>query len=115
MGRRSFHFGVLLRALACASTLTWFSAAEAAATAVQLTDSGSLYSVKVMTFRDIPFRTVIRQQYDYSCGSASLATLLHFHYGRPVGEAASWLKILIAFDLVFVLACMLAFPHTIEE
>jgi heme exporter protein B len=35
--------------------------------------------------------------------------------GRPVAEAASWLKILMAFDLVFVAACMLAFPHTIEE
>ena len=27
--------------------------------------------------RDIPFRSVVRQQYDYSCGSAALATLLH--------------------------------------
>lgn len=35
--------------------------------------------------------------------------------GRPVAEAAPWLKILLAFDIVFVAACMLAFPHTIEE
>jgi heme exporter protein B len=35
--------------------------------------------------------------------------------GRPVAEVASWLKLLVAFDLVFVAACMLAFPHTIEE
>jgi len=35
--------------------------------------------------------------------------------GRPVAEAMSWLKILLAFDIVFVAACMLAFPHTIEE
>jgi len=35
--------------------------------------------------------------------------------GRPVAEAASWLKILLAFDIVFVTACMLAFPYTIEE
>lgn len=35
--------------------------------------------------------------------------------GRPVAESASWLKILLAFDIVFVAACMLAFPHTIEE
>jgi heme exporter protein B len=35
--------------------------------------------------------------------------------GRPVAEVAEWLKILIAFDIVFVVACMLAFPFTIEE
>jgi heme exporter protein B len=35
--------------------------------------------------------------------------------GRPVMEAANWLKILLAFDLVFVAACMMAFPFTIEE
>jgi len=35
--------------------------------------------------------------------------------GRPVGEAMSWLRILIAFDIVFVVACALAFPFTLED
>ncbi|HEX6573866.1 MAG TPA: heme exporter protein CcmB [Gemmatimonadaceae bacterium] len=35
--------------------------------------------------------------------------------GRPVGEAVAWLKLLIAFDIVFVVACALAYPFTIEE
>ncbi|HEY9479611.1 MAG TPA: heme exporter protein CcmB [Gemmatimonadaceae bacterium] len=35
--------------------------------------------------------------------------------GRPVAEVASWIRILIAFDIVFVTACMLAFPFTLEE
>ena len=35
--------------------------------------------------------------------------------GRPVGEAVEWLKLLIAFDLVFVIACTLAYPFTLEE
>lgn len=35
--------------------------------------------------------------------------------GRPAAESMGWLKILLAFDLVFVAACMLAFPYTIEE
>ncbi|MGE3303036.1 MAG: C39 family peptidase [Hyphomonadaceae bacterium] len=48
--------------------------------------SGS-YSGSVMSWRDIPFRTVIRQQFDYSCGSAALATLLRFQYGVHVGES----------------------------
>jgi heme exporter protein B len=35
--------------------------------------------------------------------------------GRPVAEATSWIKVLVAFDLVFLTACMLAFPYTLEE
>jgi heme exporter protein B len=35
--------------------------------------------------------------------------------GRPVSDVASWLKLLAAFDIVFVLACVVAFPHTLEE
>jgi heme exporter protein B len=35
--------------------------------------------------------------------------------GRPVSEVAHLLKILIAFDIVFAFACMLAFPFTLEE
>jgi len=35
--------------------------------------------------------------------------------GRPVSEAMSWLRILIAFDIVFVVACAFAFPFTLED
>lgn len=35
--------------------------------------------------------------------------------GRPVGDAVAWLKLLIAFDIVFVVACTLAYPFTLEE
>ncbi len=35
--------------------------------------------------------------------------------GRPANEIVGWLKLLVAFDIVFVAACMLAFPFTIEE
>jgi uncharacterized protein len=35
----------------------------------------------------MPFRTVVRQQFDFSCGSASLETLLRYNYGRNVDEA----------------------------
>ena len=34
---------------------------------------------------------------------------------RPIAEAWPWLKILIAFDIVFIVACTLAFPFTLEE
>jgi heme exporter protein B len=35
--------------------------------------------------------------------------------GRPMSESVAWLKMLVAFDLVFLVACTLAFPYTIEE
>ena len=35
--------------------------------------------------------------------------------GRPMAEAWPWLRILIAFDIVFVTACTLAFPFTLDE
>ena len=36
--------------------------------------------------------------------------------GRPLAsEGAAWLKLLLAFDLVFVSACIVVFPFTIEE
>ncbi len=47
---------------------------------------GGDYYVGVMTWWDIPFRSVIRQRYDFSCGSAAVATLLTYHYDRPTNE-----------------------------
>jgi heme exporter protein B len=35
--------------------------------------------------------------------------------GRPPAEAWAWLRILLAFDVVFVTACALAFPYTLED
>lgn len=63
------------------------AATPEAAAQVRLNGQGGEFQVSVMSWRDIPFRTVVRQQYDYSCGSAALATLLRHHYGMHVGEA----------------------------
>ena len=35
--------------------------------------------------------------------------------GRPIAEAWPWLRILIAFDIVFITASTLAFPFTLDE
>ncbi len=40
------------------------------------------------------------------------ATLLA---GRPVSEAWDWLRVLLAFDLVFAYACTVAFPFTLDD
>ena len=44
--------------------------------------------------------------------SQSTAKLLS---GRPVAEAAAWIKLLIAFDIIFVAACTLAYPFTVDD
>ena len=35
--------------------------------------------------------------------------------GRPLAETMDWLRILIAFDLVFCWACLVVFPHTLDD
>lgn len=69
-----------------------------AAAEVRLTgpETSGNYQLQVMTWWDIPFRSVVRQRYDFSCGSAAVATLLTYHYGAPTSETmpfrAMWEK-----------------------
>jgi predicted double-glycine peptidase len=55
-------------------------------------DSGGYFRVQVKSWWEIPFRTVVRQHYDFSCGSAAVATLLTYHYGRPTDENAPFVE-----------------------
>lgn len=64
-----------------------FASAPPTAAQVRLSGEAGPATVQVMSWRDIPFRTVVRQQHDYSCGSAALATLLTYHYGMKTSEA----------------------------
>ncbi|RAK57638.1 C39 family peptidase [Phenylobacterium deserti] len=83
MRRSRTRIGFLL-----AATSLMLAAAPSGAAAQAFFNTGlGTFAAPVVSMRDMPFRTVVRQQYDYSCGSAALATLLHHHYGRPVGEA----------------------------
>jgi len=47
---------------------------------------GGAYSVPVTSIKEARFRSTIRQQYDFSCGSAAISTLLTYHYNYPVTE-----------------------------
>jgi predicted double-glycine peptidase len=42
--------------------------------------AGGVYQVPVSSVKERSFQTVMKQQYDYSCGSAAVATLLRYHY-----------------------------------
>lgn len=47
---------------------------------------GGSFSVPARSLQEAKYRSTIRQQYDYSCGSAALATLLTHHYRYAVSE-----------------------------
>lgn len=47
---------------------------------------GGAYSVPATSLREARYGATVRQQYDFSCGSAALSTLLTHHYGHAVTE-----------------------------
>lgn len=49
---------------------------------------GAGFSVPVTSLRQARFGATLRQQFDFSCGSAAVATLLTYHYAYPVSEQA---------------------------
>ena len=59
--------------------------APAGAQGLELTVGGRV-TVPVTSLKDIKFQRTLRQQYDYSCGAAALATLLSHHYHMPTLE-----------------------------
>ena len=56
------------------------------AAAIELPLGGARFEVPVSSMKQLRFNATLRQQYDFSCGSAALATLLTHHYGHPVSE-----------------------------
>jgi predicted double-glycine peptidase len=75
--------------------LTMASASIAAALVSTLTFADTMalsglasggFAVKVTSLKEAKFKTTTRQQYDFSCGSAAVATLLTHHYNYPVNE-----------------------------
>lgn len=58
---------------------------------VWLPEGGGMSSnVAVQSVAEKKFAQVVRQEYDFSCGSAALATLLTFHYEDPTDEETTF-------------------------
>jgi heme exporter protein B len=94
----------------------WALAGIAVLAAVGLVAVGTLFSAMTVNTRftelllpmlSLPFFFPI-----VIAAAQSTAKLLN---GRPVSEVTVWLEILVAYDLVFVYACTLAFPATLER
>lgn len=65
------------------------SASSAQAGTVQIpVQAGGPFNVPIVSMKEERYRSTIRQQYDFSCGSAALSTLLTYHYNYPVSEQA---------------------------
>lgn len=78
----------MLRILALTAVLGWCLTSMAASEAGETRlPGGGTFSVPVKSYTERFFDTVVRQQYDFSCGSAAVATLLTYHYDRPTTEA----------------------------
>lgn len=82
---------------ACAVAVVAFLFAAPAATAMKAevqTSPGTSYPMRLTSLKEARFRNTIRQKYDFSCGSAAVATLLTYQYGYPIDEQT-------AFDVMF--------------
>lgn len=66
------------------------SAAPVFAGDVFVTVGGISARVDVSSLAERKFETVVRQQFDFSCGSAALATILTHHYDRPITETQAF-------------------------
>ena len=72
---------VVLSALGGAPTLR-------AATMALNDNTGQTYALHISTLKEVKYRNTIHQRYDFSCGSAAVATLLTYQYNYPVNEQA---------------------------
>jgi hypothetical protein len=81
---------LLLAALSACGGRPGNGAAEPGARAPVLLDEGHTgannVAVRVTSIRERRFLTTVRQQADFSCGSAAIATLLTYHYAMPTRE-----------------------------
>ena len=58
----------------------------ARAVELELPAGGGFFGLPVASLKAMRYQGTVHQQYDFSCGSAAVATLLSYHYGYPVDE-----------------------------
>jgi hypothetical protein len=80
----------VLAAICLLGSIPSVPAAWAEGTGWVFGDMGAL-QVRLKSIKDLRlermFRTTVHQKFDFSCGSAAIATLLTYHYNRTVNEA----------------------------
>lgn len=53
---------------------------------LELPAGGGAFAPPVASLKALRYQSTVHQQFDFSCGSAAVATLLSYHYGYPVDE-----------------------------
>lgn len=62
-----------------------------ASTPVSVVGNGTgYYTVHLTSLKEARYKSTIHQRYDFSCGSAAVATLLTYQYGYPVNEQVAF-------------------------
>lgn len=56
---------------------------------LSVTPGAGPQSLRMEPFSELKYHNIVRQAYDYSCGSAALVTILNFHLGLKVTEQES--------------------------
>lgn len=86
MRRRLRHLGLAASAAVGAAVVGLLGSQPAVPGQVTIAGISTTFDVPVESMKEARFRGVIRQQYDFSCGSAAIATLLSYHYELPTSE-----------------------------
>jgi len=77
--------------IGCAVAVLLSIATESMAATIEVTPgAGSRMLLQIWSMRELKVRSVILQKYDYSCGSAAVATLLTYHYDHPLTEETAF-------------------------
>src|SRR5262245_56491959 len=78
------YLAIAVAALLAAATVPSARAGDVASLSSGV--GGAVMNVPVTSMKSRPFKTVVRQEFDNSCGSAAVATLLTYHFERPTSE-----------------------------
>ena len=92
----------LMQILIAVGLLAGLSLAPGAGHAQTAFNAGQLgtapVSKQVRTFRDLRFRELMPQQYDFSCGSAALGSVLQYGYGIETDEQEMIRRMMVGVD-----------------
>ncbi|WP_266181463.1 C39 family peptidase [Dyella humicola] len=79
------RFAALLAVLAALS-----SGIHASTPVGVLGGQGNTYTVHLTSLKEARYKSTLHQKYDFSCGSAAVATLLTYQYGYPMNEQVAF-------------------------